>query len=237
MTDDLGDSDISAAKSTGRIEGPVGGAGCNGRRFPATSSSVSEDPATTGEVSLDRLSSEPTGASTARSSRNDDSNRRVLGFGAADIGAATWLPDESEALTQTVESNGRSFHGAFVPLVIHDPLLAERSFDAAEWAADLIRLGGGTCLCITPFAERGSTLDVPLSHRQWNHTAAMIERLDELCGRFKLKPVTSDRVGGRQVRDGEGLDPERPIHYVLDAGNFLPDGFVPTRLVSPERSG
>ena len=52
------------------------------------------------------------------------------------------------ALADALREDGRAFNGAYVPLVIHDPQLAERSYDAAEWAADLIRgppVGGGMC--------------------------------------------------------------------------------------------
>jgi hypothetical protein len=159
----------------------------------------------------------------------------MLGFRAADIGMASWLPDDPTALTAALLDDGRPFNGAFVPLVIHDPLLAERAFDAAEWAADLIKGEGGECLCITPFAEKERIGEVPLSPRQWNHTAAMVERLDELCTRFKLRPVVSDTVADQQTREDGGLDPALPIHFVLDTGNFLPDGFVPARLRSPEQ--
>ncbi len=148
---------------------------------------------------------------------------------------STWLPDDPEDLTAALLDDGRPFNGAFVPLVIHDPLLAERSYDAAEWAADLIRSEGGQCLCVTPFAEKGWVAETPLSPRQWNHTAAMVERLDDLCIRFRLRPMVSDVIGDQQAREDGGLDPELPIHYVLDAGSFLPDGFVPARLVSPEK--
>ncbi len=194
---------------------------------------MSYDPATTGEAPVSwgrgpQPEDEPGPAGPGEIDRS-------LGFQAADIGTATWLPDEPEALMKALLDDGRPFNGAFVPLVIHDPLLAERSYDAAEWAADLIRTEGGQCVCITPFAEKGWVAETPLSPRQWNHTAAMIERLDDLCQRFRLRPLVSDRIGDEQARDDSGLDPELPIHYVLDAGNFLPDGFVPARLISPEK--
>lgn len=194
---------------------------------------MSYDPATTGEAPISwGPGPSPHGGEGPDSQRDIE---RTLGFGATDIGMANWLPDEPQALTAALLEDGRPFNGAFVPLVVHDPLLAERSYDAAEWAADLIRTEGGECLCITTFAEKEWVADTPLSPRQWNHTAAMIERLDDLCVRYRLRPVVSDLIGDQQARDDGGLDPELPIHYVLDAGSFLPDGFVPARLISPEK--
>ncbi len=194
---------------------------------------MSYDPATTGEAPISWGEAPP--PLDEQQVRSQPELIRVLGFGATDIGMASWLPDESTALTAALVDDGRPFNGAFVPLVIHDPLLSERSFDAAEWAADLIRGEGGTCLCITPFAEKERIGEAPLSARQWNHTAAMIERLDELCKRFALRPMVSDTVGEQQTREEGGLDPDLPIHFVLDTGSFLPDGFVPTKLRSPEK--
>ncbi|MEM7275866.1 MAG: hypothetical protein AAF547_22510 [Actinomycetota bacterium] len=190
---------------------------------------MSYDPAKTGEAPIVWGGGPGNDPSTA------GEPTRTLGFTPADIGSAAWVPDEPADLSAALLQDGRPFHGAYVPLVLHDPLLAERSVDAAEWAADLIRGEGGTLLCITPFAEKGWVADAPLSPRQWNHTAAMIERLHELCARFRLTAVVSDRIGDAPVQDDHQPDPSRPIHYVLDAGNFLPDGYVPARLVSPEK--
>ncbi|MGH1491544.1 MAG: hypothetical protein ACRBK7_19450 [Acidimicrobiales bacterium] len=195
---------------------------------------MSYDPATTGEAPIS-WGQAPPPPDEGKSARSQSEASRLLGFGATDIGMASWLPDEPEALTAALLEDGRPFNGAFVPLVVHDSLLAERSFDAAEWAADLIRGEGGECLCITPFAERERIGETPLSRRQWNHTAAMIERLDDLCKRYKLRPLVSDTIGDQQAREHGGLDPDLPIHFVLDAGSFLPDGFVPARLISPQQ--
>lgn len=195
---------------------------------------MSYDPATTGEAPISWGQGPGPDGPTAPAAEDRDLQRR-LGFTAADIGSAAWLPDDPEALTKALLDDGRPFNGAFVPLVIHDPLLAERSYDAAEWAAELIRGEGGERLCVTPFAEKDWVASTPLSPRQWNHTAAMIERLDELCRRHRLEAAVSDVIGDEQAREDGGLDPDLPIHYVLDAGSYLPDGFVPVRLISPER--
>ena len=194
---------------------------------------MSYDPATTGDAPISWGQAPSADESSGPDAPGD--LERSLGFRAKDIGSAAWLPDEPEALAKALLDDGRPFNGAFVPLVIHDPLLAERSFDAAEWAADLIRGEGGECLCITPFAEQKWAASAPLSPRQWNHTAAMVERLDELCLRYRLRAQVSDVIGEQETREDGGLDPDQPVHYVLDAGSFLTDGFVPVRLISPER--
>lgn len=195
---------------------------------------MSYDPATTGDAPISwGQAPPPTGDVEADGAVAD--LERSLGFRAKDIGDAAWLPDEPHALTKALLDDGRPFNGAFVPLVIHDLLLAERSFDAAEWAADLIKGEGGEYLGVTPFADKKWAADTPLSPRQWNHTAAMLERLDELCARYRLKALVSDVVADQEMRADSGLDPDQPLHFVLDAGSFLTDGFVPVRLISPER--
>ncbi len=203
-------------------------------RLGAVSEVVSYDPATTGEAPISWGQAPPPQDGSAPGGSIGELER-TLGFRAKDIGTASWLPDEPEALTKALLDDGRPFNGAFVPLVIHDPLLAERSFDAAEWAAQLIRGESGECFCITPFADKKWAAEAPLSPRQWNHTAAMVERLDELCQRYRLKAQVSDVVADEETRPDGGLDPDLPVHFVLDAGSFLTDGFVPVRLVSPER--
>lgn len=192
---------------------------------------MSYDPATTGEAPI----TWGLGPDAPQAAPPERGIERTLGFGASDIGTAIWLPDEPEALVTALVKDGRAFNGAFVPLVIHDPVLAERSFDAAEWAADLIRGESGECLCITPFADKGWVAESPLSPRQWNHTAAMVERLDELCKRYRLRSVVSDVIGDQEMREDGGLDPGLPIHFVLDAGSFLNDGYLPAKLISPEK--
>lgn len=162
---------------------------------------------------------------------------RVVGFDPTELASSTWLPDEPKALWASIAADGRPFNGAYVPLVIHDSMMAERAYDAAEWAADLIVSAGGHSLCIAPFVDRAAKLGAALTPRQWNHAAAMIERLEELCHRYRLRAVVKDVVGERPGRDDAGPDAVGPIHYVLDAGNFLSDGFVPAVLLSPVRFG
>lgn len=195
---------------------------------------MSYDPAKTGEAPIVSPGGPPP-EDDGPAEFGDDLERR-LGFRPEDFNSATWLPDEPTALANALGTDGRAFNGAYVPLVIHDPQLAERSYDAAEWAADLIKTEGGGRMAIAPFAEKDWVADAPLSPRQWNHAAAMIERLDELCRRFSLVTLVSDLVGDQPARAD---DPEPmaalPIHYVLDAGSFVPDGFVAARLVCPER--
>lgn len=196
---------------------------------------MSFDPATTGDAPISWGQAPGPSGQPGPAQPADEVIRR-LGFSPEDIGTASWLPDDPDGLSNELLKDGRDFNGAFVPLVIHDPVLAERSYDAAEWAAELIAGEGGAYLCVAPFAEQNWASGSPLSPRQWNHTAAMMERLDELCSKNRLQALVSDVVGGREVRKEGGLDPQRPIHFVLDAGSFLTDGFVPVRLISPERT-
>lgn len=195
---------------------------------------MSYDPAKTGEAPIVWGAGRPP-EDVVQPDESDLDLERRLGFEQSDFNNATWLPDEPTALTNALLKDGRVFNGAYVPLVIHDPQLAERSYDAAEWAADLIRTEGGERLAVAPFADKGWVSDAPLSPRQWNHAAAMIERLDELCKRFKLRTVVNDVIGGQQVREDDSIEQDLAIHYVLDAGSFVPDGFVSARLTSPEK--
>jgi hypothetical protein len=194
---------------------------------------VSFDPATTGEAPI----SWGLGALAGGPGSEADEHELVrrLGFAPTELERAVWLPDDPPALELAVAESGLPFNGAYVPLVIHDPLLAERSYDAAEWAADLIRGAGGRRMAVAPHAEKEWVVDTPLTRRQWNHTVAMIERLEELCGRFRLVAVISDTVGDDQAREDGAPDPSEPVHHVLDAGSFVPDGFVAGRLISPEK--
>ncbi len=159
---------------------------------------------------------------------------RRLGFPARDLVDLIHLPDDLEAMKGLVAADDGPFSGAYVPVVVHDTASAERSYDAAEWAADLIRSAGGDVLAVAPHAEPdwdGQRLNA----RQWNHAAAMIERLDGVCQRFRLRIVIHETLGDIDLSEGNGIDPERPIRYLLDTGNFLADGFTPVRLISPEQ--
>ncbi len=160
--------------------------------------------------------------------------RRRLGQVGAGLDGITWLPDDLDALRQAIDGDGRAFNGAKVPLVIHDPVQAERSFDAAEWACDLIKEAGGRYFEIITCADSKSQAEMPLAPRHWNHAAAMIERLDGSCRRFGLTVMIDDRVGEVPAREDDVAETHPPpIHYALDAGSFVPDGFSPVRFISP----
>ena len=137
-------------------------------------------------------------------------------------------------MAATIIAGGSPFNGAFVPVVVHDTIAAERSYDAAEWAADLIRTGGGRLLAVATVVEpdldgRG------LNARQWNHAAAMIERLAGVCQRFGLRMIVRETIGGVEIDGDDELDQEGPIGHLLDTGRFVDDDFVPVELVCPQR--
>lgn len=172
---------------------------------------------------------------------------RRLGFPSAHLAPLTWLPDEATALSialadDTPASGGQPFHGAYVPLVLHDPPLAERSYDAAEWAAELVRAEGGHRLAIAPFADRSLAAGTPLSPRAWNHAVAMVERLEELCHRFGLAPVVNDVVvdtetGAEMAEPADAAavgDRQVTIHHAMDVGGFVADGYVSAVLIRPQ---
>lgn len=159
---------------------------------------------------------------------------RCLGFPAGDLVDLIPLPDDPEAMSDLVADDEAPFPGAYVPVVVHDTGAAERSYDAAEWAADLIRSAGGDVLAVATYAEPdwdGQRLNA----RQWNHAAAMIERLDGVCQRFRLRIVIHETLGDIDLSEGNGIDPDRPVRHLLDTGNFIADGFTPVQLISPER--
>ncbi|MEM9561915.1 MAG: hypothetical protein AAGA93_04825 [Actinomycetota bacterium] len=161
--------------------------------------------------------------------------RRRLGFSASELAGLVDLPDDVDGMAAAIEADGRLFAGAFVPVVLHDPQAAERSYDAAEWAADLIRSAGGRLLgvatCTEPAPEESTADDTILNPRQWNHAAAMIERLEGVSTRFGLRVVVRDTIDELDI---EGEADRSPIHHLLDTGRYLIDGLVPVRLISPD---
>lgn len=192
----------------------------------STSSTTGDEPPISWSAAVSSVGEEP--------SKPGRLERR-LGFPAADLADLISLPDDPEAVTELVTADGTRFVGAFVPVVVHDTGAAERSYDAAEWAADLIRSVGGEVLAVATYAEPdwdGQRLNA----RQWNHAAAMIERLDGVCQRFRLRIAIHETVGDDPIGGERDIDPERPLRHLLDTGRFIDDGFTPARLVSPERS-
>lgn len=179
-------------------------------------------------------------ASWAASASDGDGERpapsfdRRLGFPAADLVDLIPLPDDPETMATLAGEGDAAFPGAYVPAVVHDLGAAERSYDAAEWAADLIRSAGGDVLAVATYAEPGWD-GRRLNARQWNHAAAMIERLDGVCQRFRLRIVIHETLGDIDLSEGNGIDPERPVRHLLDTGRFVADGYTPVQLVSPER--
>ncbi|MEL6981883.1 MAG: hypothetical protein AAFO29_05620 [Actinomycetota bacterium] len=191
----------------------------------STSSTTGGEPPISWSAAVSSVGDEPAAP---------DGLDRRLGFPAADLVDLITLPDDPDAVAKLVSADDARFLGAYVPVVVHDTSAAERSYDAAEWAADLIRSAGGEVLAVATYAEAdwdGQRLNA----RQWNHAAAMIERLDGVCQRFRLRLAVHETVGEEPIGGERDIDPERPLRYLLDTGAFIDDGFMPARLVSPER--
>lgn len=207
------------------------------------------------QVAIEADSVQPRRVSAAESSsldRRDQGgpDRRQLGGYGLDPADLVVLPDDPDEMLQAIEHDGRPFNGAVIPLAIHQPELAERSFDACEWAGELIRGAGGGFLVVSPCAgslvtpDGGDEIDaldqapavpseVALSTREWNHTVAMLERVAEVCRRFGLDIGVGESRGLVEIGLGEALADQQLFPYVLDTGRYLLDGLLPTRLVSP----
>ena len=97
---------------------------------PSRIEAMSFDPAKTGESFPGR--STPV-ASRASSIEHAPVGARLLGFTPSELEPALQLPTEVD-MGRNIAAAKRPFFGAFVPLVLHDPLLGERSYDAAVQA-------------------------------------------------------------------------------------------------------
>ncbi len=137
-------------------------------------------------------------------------------------------------LSDILSSTGIPFEGAAIPVALHEARSSEATFDAAEWAAELIVTQGGRFFVCLPTAIRDATaLSHPLAvgPRSWNHAIAMVRRLEAMCQRYGLELVVPEERNGALVDDSR-LDLHKPIGYVLDTAGLAKQGMEPRRLTA-----
>jgi inosose dehydratase len=150
-----------------------------------------------------------------------------LGLKGTELGAAGFLPADSEALRRVLDEHGLSLVGGFVFLVLHEAACAADALAAAKTASRRIAAAGGEVLISAAYSGVPDLSGRPhVDGGGWLHMLAMLEEVDMIAERHGLRHVfhphagtvveSSDEV--RRVLDGSD------VALCLDTGHLAIGG-------------
>ena len=153
----------------------------------------------------------------------------ALGFTATELGAPGFLPGEPGALRAVLEAHGLALAGAFVPLVLHDPAHDAETIATASRAADVLAGAGGDVFVTAAIVDDAWSPRRPLEDDEWNHLAAMLQRVTDLTSERGLQHVVHPHIGTvvQDADEVERLLELSPVPWCLDTGHLWVGGFDP----------
>ena len=151
---------------------------------------------------------------------------RSAGFTHTELGSLGYLPTEPSDLRGTLEGNGLSLLGGFVPLVLHDRGRAAATIDAAHRWARLIAGGGGRFFVSCAVSRPDRWRQDPLSDTEWAVLCASLAEMDAIAADYGLQQVFHSHFGSvvetdaelRRVLEGSG------VSLVLDTAHITIGG-------------
>lgn len=127
----------------------------------------------------------------------------AAGFTHTELGSFGYLPTEPDDLRRTLDGNGLSLLGGFVPLVLHDAGRAEAARESARRWARLISGGGGRFFITCAVSREDHWRDGPLSEREWAVLCASLTDIDRIAAEHGLEQVYHSHFGSVVETDAE----------------------------------
>ena len=164
-----------------------------------------------------------------------------LGFPSTELGSDGYLPEDVAELRSVLGKHDLTLLAAFVPLILHQPELAEESLLRAKEMASTLQASGATYFNTAPVTTWDWAPRTELSDEQWDHVMEMFGRIEEITEAHGLVQVLHPHVGtivetkDEVVRVLEGCD----VRYVLDTAHLIVGGYDPVDFVRewPARVG
>lgn len=164
-----------------------------------------------------------------------------LGFPSTELGSDGYLPEDVAELRSVLGRHDLTLLAAFVPLVLHQPEVAEESLLRAKQMAETLQAAGATYFNTAPVTSWDWEPRSALTEDQWDHVMTMFGRIDEITEAHGLTQVlhshvdtiveTKDEV--QRVLNGSD------VRFVLDTAHLIVGGYDPVEFVRdwPARVG
>ncbi len=125
------------------------------------------------------------------------------GFTHTELGSLGYLPTEPADLRGTLQHNGLSLLGGFVPLVLHDPGRAAATREAAHRWARLIAGGGGQFFVTCAVSHSDHWRLEPLGDAEWAVLCASLADIGDIAASHGLRQVFHSHFGSLVETDAE----------------------------------
>lgn len=149
-----------------------------------------------------------------------------LGFTATELGSDGWLPSDPTRLNPMLAAYDLELLAAFVPLVLHEPALADETLDRARETAKRLDDMGATYFNTAAVTTWDWDPRQPVSDAQWDHVMTMFGAIEDIVADHDLIQVLHSHHGtvvetaDEVQRCLDGSD----VKFVLDTAHFAIGG-------------
>ncbi|MFM8529410.1 MAG: sugar phosphate isomerase/epimerase family protein [Ilumatobacteraceae bacterium] len=149
-----------------------------------------------------------------------------LGIVATEFGAPGFLPDGDVELTNLLDRFGVSVTGGFVPVVVHDPAVAEATVAEARRIAETFRRRGASLFIAAAVVAEGWSPRFRMTDEQVAHTGAMLDRLSAVTAEYGVELVLHPHTGTlvETAEDIERVLAASSCKWCLDTGHMAIGG-------------
>ena len=163
----------------------------------------------------------------------------ALGLHAAEAGPGGYLPADPVEARELLARLGLELVGGFLPLVLHDPGVAQEQLAAAEAKLDWFASAGAGVLVTAVVVDEGWAPRFELAPEQWAHLLRMLDRLSGLSAERGLVQAVHPHVGTlvETAADTQRVLDGCAAGLCLDTGHLMIGGADPAALAVayPER--
>jgi len=149
-----------------------------------------------------------------------------LGFTSTELGSPGWLPDDPSRLNAMLAAYDLDLLAAFVPLVLHDPALADESLKRARATANRLEAMGATYFNTAPVTSWDWSRREPVSAAGWDHVMAMFAAIDDIVAEHNLVQVLHSHVDTvvETADEVQRCIDNSDVKFVLDTAHFAIGG-------------
>ncbi|HKA03855.1 MAG TPA: TIM barrel protein, partial [Acidimicrobiales bacterium] len=160
-----------------------------------------------------------------------------LGIKATELGPPGFLPDEAEALKKTLDSYGLRLVAAFIPLVMHDRDVTDRTLATAGRAAQLLGGAGAEVFVSAALVDEAWAPRRPLEAAEWHQLYETLGRLDGIAAEEGLRHVLHPHLGTlvETADDVRRVMDESDVRWCLDTGHLTLGGADPLEFARAAR--
>lgn len=152
-----------------------------------------------------------------------------LGFTVSEFGSPGFFPDAPADFNNLFAQYDMRLLGGFIPLVLHDADQADEAMDQAREAAQTLAASGAWHFITAAVTSADWGPRTELSSENWDHLAAMLSAIDDICAEHGLTQVLHPHVDTvvETADDVEAVLSRSAVKWCLDTGHLFIGGTDP----------